>query len=208
MEPFTILRGRAAPMKTANVDTDIIIRIERYTTVAPGDLGRYAFESVRYLKDGSENPDFVLNKRAYRGASILLAGPNFGCGSSREMAVVALMRMGIRCVIAESFGDIFHSNCFQNGLLPVRLPEVQLLALMRESELGDPTTTVDLERQLVISPSGREYAFVIDPLRRKAMLAGLDDIGLTMEKAEEIASWQSSDKTARPWVWNISDAAG
>lgn len=206
MEPFTTVTGRAAPLLLANVDTDVIIRVEHLTAPDQTVLGRYAFESLRYAPDGSENPGFILNQPAFRGAPILLAGPNFGCGSSREGAVTAIQQMGVRCVIAASFGDIFYSNCFQNGLLPIRLPEALVTALAGRLA-ADPTLTVDLERQAVIA--GNEvHAFDIDPRRREALLEGLDDIGLTLKQMPAIRAFQAADRLERPWVWDpvASDA--
>lgn len=186
----------------SNIDTDVIIRIERLTQGDQTKLGHYAFEALRYRADGSENPDFPLNQARWRDAPILLAGPNFGCGSSREGAVVALAQKGIRVIIAASFGDIFYSNCFQNGVLPIRLPETQVQALMALAEQTVAPFTVDLQRQLVIDSEGGEYAFEIDPMRREALLAGLDDIGLTLRDAETISAWQIADRSRRGWVWN------
>ena len=206
MEPFTTVTGRAAPLMRANIDTDIIIRIERLTASDQSTLGRYAFESLRYVPDGSENPDFVLNQAAFRGAPILLGGPNFGCGSSREGAVTALRQMGFRCVIAASFGDIFYSNCFQNGLLAIRLPDAKVVALS-ERLSKDALLTVDLERQVVIA--GNElHPFDIDPRRRESLLEGLDDVGLTLKQMGAIRAFQATDRARRPWVWDpvASDA--
>jgi 3-isopropylmalate/(R)-2-methylmalate dehydratase small subunit len=201
MQAFTTLSGVAAPLLRANIDTDIIIRIERLTTLkGPEALGPYALEALRYRADGSEDPDFVLNQSAYREAPILLAGANFGCGSSREGAVTALMGRGICCVIAPSFGDIFFNNCFQNGLLPIRLAEAQVLALAREAAGGTPMV-VDLVTQTITTQVGTVIAFKTDPLRREALLHGLDDIGLTLKDDALIRAWQQQDRLARPWVW-------
>jgi 3-isopropylmalate/(R)-2-methylmalate dehydratase small subunit len=201
MHPFTTLTGIAAPLMLSNVDTDVIIRINRLTAGDLGSLGRYAFEALRYLPEGNENPDFVLNAPSYRGAQILIAGPNFGCGSSREPAVWALMAMGLRCVIAQSFGDIFYSNCFQNGLLPLRFDETTIMELAEEARIGAGPFTVDLVQRRVVVPSGKNYAFVIDDQRRAALLDGLDDIGLTLKHVAEIDVWQADDRISRPWVW-------
>ncbi len=197
MQPFVTVKGPAAPLMQANVDTDVIIRIERLT--AGADLGHYALEALRYLPDGRPNPDCVLNEPRFVGAPILLAGRNFGCGSSREGAVTALMGMGLRCVIAPSFGDIFYSNCFQNGMLPVVLPERDVERLATLACKGD--VTVDLGAGVVVTPDGDEISFVIDRLRREALLDGLDDIGLTLKWADDIAIWQRADRAMRPWVW-------
>jgi 3-isopropylmalate/(R)-2-methylmalate dehydratase small subunit len=199
MQPFTTLTGRAAPLPRANIDTDVIIRIERLTGGDPATLGRYAFEALRYGADGSENPEFILNQPSYRGAPILIAGSNFGCGSSREGAVTALMGLGIRCVIADSFGDIFYSNCCQNGLLPVRLGAAEVAALMRQSSAGE--VAVDLAAQIVLGPDGSTFPFEIDPLRREALLEGLDDLGLTLKQMAQVRAWQAADRRARPWAW-------
>lgn len=202
MQAFTTLSGAAAPLLRANIDTDIIIRIERLTALkGPEALGPYALEALRFRADGSEDPDFVLNQSAYREASILLAGANFGCGSSREGAVTALMGRGIRCVIAPSFGDIFFNNCFQNGLLPIHLAEAQVLALAREAAAGAPMV-VDLVTQTITTQAGTVTAFKTDPLRREALLHGLDDIGLTLKDDALIRAWQNQDRLARPWVWS------
>ena len=205
MRPFVTVTGAAAPLMQANIDTDVIIRIDRLTGGDPARLGDYALEALRRRPDGSEDPDCVLNQPPYRDAPVLLAGPNFGCGSSRENAVTALMAMGLRCVVAESFGDIFYANCFQNGLLPVRLAEAQVLALASEARSTPSPFTVDLEQRLVRAPSGAEHPFEIDPLRRILLLEGLDDIALTLKDAETIAAWQARDQQTRPWVWTIAD---
>ncbi|MCW5747990.1 MAG: 3-isopropylmalate dehydratase small subunit [Alphaproteobacteria bacterium] len=208
VDKFTRLEGVAAPLMRSNVDTDVVIRIQRLVELPRDELGPYCFESIRYRPDGSENPDFIGNEAAYRGAPILLAADNFGCGSSREGAVWALMGMGVRAVIAPSYGDIFFNNCFQNGLLPVVLPlaEIERLAEETRAAPGNARVTIDLERQVVVSPRGREVRFEIEPKRRHAMLNGLDDIGVTLTHRERIAAWQAKDKTERPWVW-LSGAA-
>jgi 3-isopropylmalate/(R)-2-methylmalate dehydratase small subunit len=204
MDKFTRLEGVAMPLMRQNVDTDVVIRIERLVNLSKDELGPYCFESIRYRADGSENPDFVGNQAPYRGAPILLAADNFGCGSSREGAVWALMGMGVKAVIAPSFGDIFFNNCFQNGVLPVALPlaEVERLAEETRAAPGNARVTIDLERQVVVSPRGREIRFDIDPKRRKGMLEGLDDIGITLGYQDRIAAWQAKDRTERPWVWS------
>jgi 3-isopropylmalate/(R)-2-methylmalate dehydratase small subunit len=201
MQPFTFVTGQAVPLMQANIDTDVIIRIERLIDPSPANLRAYALEALRFLPDGSENPDCLLNQPRFKSTPILLAGANFGCGSSREGAVWALMALGIRGIIAASFGDIFSSNCFQNGILPVVLPESMVQALAEQALAHDHPMTIDLVRQLVISPEGEESAFVIDPLRREALLAGLDAIGQTLTYASDIAAWQAADRVARPWVW-------
>jgi 3-isopropylmalate/(R)-2-methylmalate dehydratase small subunit len=203
MEAFTTLSGAAAHLPRANVDTDVIIRIERLTTLDKKDLGRWAFEALRYREDGSEDPDFVFNQPAFRGAPILLAGDNFGCGSSREGAVTALRGMGVRCVIAPSFGDIFFNNCFQNGVLAIRLPAAQVEALAAAGA-GGRALTVDLQGCTLAGADGSVVAFEVDPLRREALLHGLDDIGLTMKDDALIRTWQSADRLRRPWAWPAS----
>ena len=199
MEPFTRVTGAAAPLLLANVDTDVIIRMD--SLLGGGDLGRFALAALRFRPDGTPNPECVLNEPRFAGAPILLAGPNFGCGSSREVAVTALQAIGIRCVIAPSFGDIFHANCFRNGMLPVELSQREVERLAAESRNGD--FTVDLHAQRVTTPSGAALPFAIDALQREALLEGLDEIGLTLKHADEIAAWQRVDREARPWVWRL-----
>lgn len=201
MEPLTTLTGPAAVLPLADVDTDVIIRIERLTQGSQDDIGKYAFEALRYREDGSEDPDFPLNREKWRNAPILLTGANFGCGSSREGAVIALAQLGIRVIVAPSFGDIFHSNCFQNGVLPVSLPRAQVKALMDISENSGEPFTVDLTRQLIIDSDGGRHPFDIDPRRKEGLLAGLDDVGLTMLDEEAISAWQEDDRKRRPWIW-------
>jgi 3-isopropylmalate/(R)-2-methylmalate dehydratase small subunit len=198
--PFTKLTGPAPWLRQPNVDTDVIIRIERLTALGRNELGPYCLESLRYREDGSEDPDFVLNRPAFRGAPFLLAGENFGCGSSREGAVWALQAMGVRCVVAPSFGDIFFSNCFQNGILAIRLPAARVEALAAACAGGAPLSA-DLERQMLQGPTGEAIAFAVDPLRREALLHGLDDIGLTLKDDALVRAWQEQDRIARPWVW-------
>lgn len=201
MDSFTVLTGVAAPLMRANIDTDTIIRIERMTSTTPQQMAPWAFESLRFGADGSEDPGFVLNQAPFREAPILLAGDNFGCGSSREGAVWALKYSGIRCVIAPGFGDIFYSNCFQNGVLPVVLPAAQVERLAEQCAGGNARVTVDLRQQVVVSPEGETTPFAIEAIRREALLEGLDDIGLTLKQDEAIAAFQVRDRTARPWVW-------
>jgi 3-isopropylmalate/(R)-2-methylmalate dehydratase small subunit len=203
MEKFTSVSAVAAPVLQTNVNTDVIIRIERLVSLERDQLGPYAFEAWRYQPDGTPNPDFVLNQPRWRDAKILVCGDNFGCGSSREGAVWALAGIGIRAVIGTSFGDIFFNNCFQNGVLPVVLAAAQVAQLAREVEAsanGAPTS-IDLEAQEVVGPSGTRYPFTVDPLRRRALLEGLDDIGLTLTRAADIADFQARDRAARPWVY-------
>lgn len=196
MQAFTTLTGIAAPLLRDNIDTDIIIRIERLAGTSRESMGAVAFEAWRFLPDGRENPEFVLNQPRYRDAPILLAGTNFGCGSSREGAVWAMMGMGLRCVIAESFGDIFFNNCFQNGMLPIRLDPV----VIRRLAAATGPVTVDLTAQAVVCGNDRA-CFEIEPMRRTALLEGLDEIGLTLQHAADITAYQAADRMARPWVW-------
>jgi 3-isopropylmalate/(R)-2-methylmalate dehydratase small subunit len=203
MQSFTVLEGTAAPLMRPNINTDIIIRIERLRDLEGDKLGPYAFESWRYRPDGSEDPAFVLNKPQYRQARIMIAGDNFACGSSREAAVWALQAFGIRCVIAPSFGTIFFSNCFQNGVLPVILPPkvVDDLAAEVEATQGKGRVTIDLHRCVVISPSGKEAAFTIDAMLRQGMLEGLDQIELTRAREPQIAAFQARDRASYPWIY-------
>jgi 3-isopropylmalate/(R)-2-methylmalate dehydratase small subunit len=206
MQAFTTLSGPAAPLLRSNIDTDVIIRIERLTTLKGPELGPYALEALRFRVDGNEDPDFVLNQPAFREAPILLAGANFGCGSSREGAVTALMARGIRCVIAPSFGDIFFNNCFQNGLLPIRMPEAAVMQLAAQA-VGGAGFMVDLQTQTVRTPDGQIHAFDVDPLRREGLLHGLDDIGLTLKDDALIRQWQRQDRVVRPWAWPTPSSA-
>lgn len=201
MEKFTLLKAVAAPLMLANVDTDLIIRMERLSRLDRDELGPWAFESLRYLSDGSENPQFLLNQPPWRGAGILLAAENFGCGSSRETAVWALQGMGVRCIIAPSFGDIFYANCFQNGMLPLRLPAAEVEALAAEARLGGKPISVDLQACQVLAASGRAIRFDIEPGRREALLQGLDAIGMTLRYAPDIAEFQARDRMQRPWLY-------
>lgn len=203
MEKFTRVSGPAAPMLIANVDTDVIIPIQRLVGTGRTGLGPHAFERLRYLKDGSDNPDFVLNRPQYRNSPVLLAGPNFGCGSSREGAVWALMGMGFRAVLAPSFGDIFFNNCFQNGMLPIVMPEetIRRIAAETEAAQGARHTTVDLARQVVVTPDGQEVPFTVDARKRDALLEGLDDIALTLRHQGAIDAWYRADRARRAWAW-------
>jgi 3-isopropylmalate/(R)-2-methylmalate dehydratase small subunit len=202
MNNFKRLSAIAAPLMRPNIDTDVIIRIDRMVgNSIRGTLGQWCLAAWRYLPDGSEDPAFILNREPYRRAEILIAGHNFGCGSSREPAVWALQEMGIRAVIASGFGDIFYNNCFQNGLLPVVLPEEQVQKLAAQSESGNARVTVDLVRRVVISPRGEEMPFPIEDIRRDALLEGLDDIGLTLKYDTAIAAFQAQDRAERPWIW-------
>ena len=201
MDKFTTLTGIAAPMPLVNIDTDMIIPKQFLKTIHRSGLGKNLFDEMRYNADGSENPDFVLNKPAWRDAQIIVAGDNFGCGSSREHAPWALKDYGIRAVISTSFADIFYNNCFQNGILPVVLPQDAVDALMRDAGNGaNARITVDLERQVVTGAGGAEYPFQIDAHRRHNMLEGLDDIGLTLEKSPAIGGYEDRIAQSQPWV--------
>ena len=201
MEKFTVLNGVAAPLKQINVDTDKIIPKQYLKTIKRTGLGTGLFAEMRYKDDGSENPDFVLNKSAYRNAKILVAGDNFGCGSSREHAPWALLDFGIRCVISTSFADIFYNNCFQNGILPIRVSQDDLDKLFDDAERGaNATLTVDLAAQEIRGPDGGTIKFEIDPFRKHCLLNGLDDIGLTMEKAPKIKTFEKAAAEKRPWA--------
>ena len=200
MEIFNTLIGPAAALMRSNVDTDVIIRIERLTSTPRDKWGDYALEALRFQPDGTEDPQFVLNQAAFRQAPILIAGKNFGCGSSREGAVVALRARGIRCVIAPSFGDIFLANCFQNGVLAMQLPEADVGRLAEDSRQGG-AFQVDLHAQSITSPSHFIVKFDIDRLRKEGLLQGLDEIGLTIKDDAQIRAWQHADRGARPWVW-------
>jgi len=199
MEKFTTLRAVAAPLPQANVDTDTIIRVERCARTPKAEMGRYAFEMVRFLPDGAEDPGFVLNREPWRATRILVCGANFGCGSSREMAVWALAGMGVRCVIGPSFGEIFFGNCFQNGVLAIRLPAGTVAELMAlASDPASATFTVDLERQVL----NGGLRFEVEPLRKKMLLEGLDEISLTLALEPKIAAFQAADRLRRPWIYS------
>ena len=202
MKPFTTLTGVAAPMPAANIDTDKIIPARFLKTIARTGLGKSLFANMRYAEDGTEKPDFVLNQEPYRSAEILIAFDNFGCGSSREHAPWALLDFGIRCVIAPDFADIFHSNCFKNGILPVALPRAVCEQLMEDSRMGgNARITVDLERQVVVRPNGEEIPFQVDSFRRHLLLNGLDDIGQTLQHAPAIDGYEARQRAAQPWLY-------
>ncbi|WP_334146393.1 3-isopropylmalate dehydratase small subunit [Hyphomicrobium sp.] len=201
MQKFTRLTGVAAPFPLRNVDTDMIIPKQFLKTIKRTGLGKALFYELRYDQDGQENPDFVLNKPAYRKAEILVAGENFGCGSSREHAPWALLDFGFRCVIAPDFADIFYNNCFQNGILAIKLPQEQVNKLMDDAERGaNATLSIDLEAQEIRGPDGGVIGFDIDPFRKHCLLNGLDNIGLTLEKEQAIKAFESRDAVARPWA--------
>ena len=206
MQKFAKLSAVAAPILRQNIDTDIIIPISRMVgNSVRGSLGQWCFSALRYRPDGSENPQFVLNRAPYQGAEILITGANFGCGSSREAAVWALQEMGVRCLIGSSFGDIFFNNCFQNGVLPVVLERDVVEALAREVEMsqGSGRVEVDLVDLTVTAPSGKRHAFAVEPKRRQALLEGLDEIAMTLQRASEIAAFQDEDRQRRPWVYAV-----
>ena len=201
MDKFTRLEGVAAPLKMINVDTDMIIPKNYLKTIKRTGLGKGLFAEKRYNDDGSENPDFVLNKPAYRNAKIIVADDNFGCGSSREHAPWALLDYGIRCVISTSFGDIFYNNCFKNGILPIKVSPEDLEKLFDDAERGaNATLSIDLEKQEIRGPDGGVVRFEIDPFRKHCLLNGLDDVGLTMVKKDRIDAYEDKAKAARPWV--------
>jgi len=209
MEKFTRLEGVAAPLRIINVDTDMVIPKQYLKTIKRTGLGKGLFSERRYKDDGSENLEFVLNKPAYRKAKILVAGDNFGCGSSREHAPWALMDFGIRCVISTSFGDIFYNNCFKNGLLPIALPQDVVDQLMDDAKKGaNAVLTIDLEQQTISRPDGEIVHFEIDPFRKHCLLNGLDDIGLTEQKAADIGAYEEKARAARPWVFGMTQKAG
>jgi 3-isopropylmalate dehydratase small subunit len=199
MQPFIRLDARAAPMNIANVDTDQIIPKQFLKTVEREGLAKGLFYDFRFNEDGSPKPDFVLNRPEYAGAGLLIAGENFGCGSSREHAPWALMDFGIRCIIASSYADIFSGNCLNNGLLTVILPEAQVQALMDEAKGGNHIFTVDLEQQSVVGPSGQTFRFEIDPNMKNKLLKGLDAIGETLQHAPDIDTYEQKRAIARPW---------
>ena len=198
MEPFTKLEGVAAPLNMINVDTDMIIPKQYLKTIQRTGLGKALFDEMRFNPDGSEKPDFVLNKPAYRKAKILVAGDNFGCGSSREHAPWALLDFGIRCVIAPSFADIFYGNCFKNGILPIKLPQEQVDKLMDDAERGaNAVISIDLEKLEIRGPDGGMIKFDLDPFRRQVLLNGWDDIALTLRAGEKIDAYE---KNQQPWL--------
>ena len=200
MQKFDRLDGPAAPLPMANIDTDQIIPKQFLKTVEREGLGKGLFYDFRFDEQGRERPDFVLNRPEYKGVGVLVAGDNFGCGSSREHAPWALMDFGIRCVVSTSFADIFYNNCFQNGLLPVVLPATQVQALMDEAKGGNHLVTVDLEAQTLVSPSGQTFRFEIDPVRKAKMLQGLDSIGETLQAAAAIDTYEMKRALAQPWL--------
>jgi 3-isopropylmalate/(R)-2-methylmalate dehydratase small subunit len=201
MDKFTTLTGVAAPLPMINVDTDAIIPKQFLKTILRTGLGQHLLYELRYDEQGNEKPDFVLNKPAYRKAQILVAGENFGCGSSREHAPWALLDYGIRCVIAPSFADIFFNNCFQNGILPIKLPQEDVDKLMDDANRGaNAIVSIDLEKQEITGPDGGMIKFEIDPFRKRCLLEGLDGIGLTLESEKAIGEFEAKATFARPWA--------
>ncbi len=201
MDKFNKLSGIAAPLPLINVDTDMIIPKQFLKTIKRSGLGVNLFDEMRYDDDRNEIPEFVLNKPQYRNAEILVAGDNFGCGSSREHAPWALLDFGIRCVIAPSYADIFFSNCFKNGILPIVLPQEQVDLLMKDAEKGaNARIEIDLEAQTITSSDGEVFSFDVDSFKKHCLMNGLDDIGLTLEKAASIQSYEARLASERPWV--------
>ncbi|WP_413869032.1 3-isopropylmalate dehydratase small subunit [Albidovulum sp.] len=201
MDKFTTLTGIAAPMPLVNIDTDMIIPKQFLKTIKRSGLGKNLFDEMRFDGEGNEIADFVLNRPAYRNAQILVAGDNFGCGSSREHAPWALLDFGIRCVISTSFADIFYNNCFKNGILPIVLPQAEIDKLMDDAQRGaNAVISVDLESQTITGPDGGCISFEIDPFRKHCLLNGLDDIGLTLEKVSAIDTFEKGAAQSRPWV--------
>ncbi|HEX3347427.1 MAG TPA: 3-isopropylmalate dehydratase small subunit [Acetobacteraceae bacterium] len=201
MDKFTTLTAIAAPLPLANVDTDKIIPARHLKSIARTGFGKHLFDTLRYDPEGNERPEFVLNQEPYRRAEILIAHENFGCGSSREHAPWALLDFGIRCVVAPDFADIFHNNCFKNGILPIALPRAVCDQLMEDAKMGgNARLTVDLERQVVVRPNGGEIAFEIDPFRRHLLLNGLDDIGQTLQHEASISAHEARQQRERDWI--------
>ena len=200
MQKFTVLKGIAAPLPMPNVDTDKIIPKQYLKTILRTGLGQFLFDDLRFTADRKEIPDFVLNQPTYRNATILVAGENFGCGSSREHAPWALLDFGIRCVIAPSYADIFYNNCFKNGILPLTLPADQVDVLMKAAA-NKEQITVDLPNQKVLRENGESFAFDLDPFRKHCLVNGLDDIGLTLEHQTEITTFEKQQKGSQPWLY-------
>lgn len=201
MEKFTKLRGVAAPFNMINIDTDKILPKQFLKTIKRSGLGKHLFTELRYTDDGSENPEFVLNKPSYRDSNIIVAGDNFGCGSSREHAPWALLDYGIKCIISTSFADIFYNNCFKNGILPIVVTKRQLNQLMEDAENGaNSVLDIDLESQEITRPDGEKVYFEIDEFRKHCLINGLDDIGLTMEKEKNIDNFEKRRAAEQPWV--------
>ena len=209
MEKFTEVTGVAAPLPMINIDTDMLIPKQFLKTIKRTGLGTHLFEEMRYTADGKERPDFVLNQPAYRQTKILVAGANFGCGSSREHAPWALADFGIRCVIAASFADIFYNNCFQNGILPLILTQDKVDLLMEDAKNGaNARLTIDLPNQEIVRPDGGRIKFEMDPFRKRCLVEGLDSIGLTLEQAPKIGTYEEAHKAQQPWLWEGAPGAG
>ena len=207
MDKFTTLTGVAAPMPMVNIDTDAIIPKQFLKTIKRTGLGVHLFNDLRFDEKGDERPEFILNKTPYRDSKVLIAFDNFGCGSSREHAPWALSDFGIRCVIAPNFADIFYNNCFKNGVLPIALPKEDVSRLMEVAERGsNATLSIDLEAQEISDPDGNVISFEIDPFRKHCLLNGLDDIGLTMQKAKAIDNFESSQRASQPWLYGGAGA--
>ena len=205
MEKFTQVSALAAPLMRPNIDTDVIIPVKRLIGYQRHELGAFALEPYRFRADGSDNPDFVLNRPRYRGAKILVTAENFGCGSSRESAVWALMAYGFRCIIGPGFGDIFTNNAFQNGLLLIRLPRAEVDLIAEElASAAAPDMTVDLQSCTVTTPAGRQIAFDVDGERRQALLEGRDEIAMTLLRDADIAAFQIHDRVSRPWIYQTA----
>ena len=201
MQAFNTLDAVVVPINRANVDTDMIIPKQHLKTIKRTGLGKALFDEMRFNADGSEKPEFVLNQPAYRKAQVIVAGANFGCGSSREHAPWALLDFGIRCVIAPSFADIFHSNCFKNGILPIALPQEICDRLMDDARKGaNAALMIDLEKQEITRPDGEVIKFQVDAFKRHCLLEGLDDIGLTLKKGADVESYEAKQKTSQPWL--------
>jgi len=205
VEKFDKLTGVAAPMNMINIDTDMIIPKNFLKTIKRSGLGQNLFDEMRYDRDGNENQDFVLNKPAYREAKIIVAGDNFGCGSSREHAPWALLDFGIRCVISTSFADIFYNNCFKNGILPIKVTKEQLDDLMDDAERGsNATLSIDLQSQTIQGPDGGEVKFEIDEFKKHLLLNGLDEVGLTLQKSDKVDSFEAQQNTSQPWLAGVA----
>lgn len=205
MNKFTKLTGVAAPMPLINIDTDMILPKQYLKTIERTGLGKHAFEEIRYHPDGREKDDFVLNQPAYRNSSIIIAGDNFGCGSSREHAPWALQDLGIQCVISTSIADIFYNNCFKNGILPITLDEDTVKDLMDKAERGSNAIfSIDLENQEIVDPDGERISFEMDAFRKHCLLNGLDDIGITLQSEDKIKQYEQQTYDKRPWVFNAS----
>jgi 3-isopropylmalate/(R)-2-methylmalate dehydratase small subunit len=201
MEKFTTLTGIAAPMPLINIDTDMLVPKQYLKTILRTGLGKILFSEMRFSSDGTEIADFVLNKAPWRQAKIIVAGANFGCGSSREHAPWALLDFGIRAIIAPSFADIFHNNCFKNGILPIVLPQAQVDLLMADAQSGNPSLTIDLEAQMITRPNGEKIAFTVEASSRRALLDGLDEIGLSLRHASDVDQFEELQYRAQPWLY-------